>query len=132
MAETNIQITPYISFHGNCEEALNFYKTIFDGSSFQVVQRYDAPQMQAPEHYKNKVLHAMFNFGTDMFFAADMFPGAQSPAGSNISLSFDTADPQHGKRMFDQLSEGGSIGIAFEKQFWGDWHGNLVDKYGVR
>lgn len=54
-------LLPYLNFEGNCEEALNFYKNIFD-----------------------------------------------------------------------QLAAEGKIGVAFEKQFWGQWHGNIVDKYGIR
>jgi PhnB protein len=41
-------------------------------------------------------------------------------------------DREEGKRIFDALAEGGTVHHAYEKQFWGDWHGNLTDKYGFR
>ncbi|MDB5118853.1 MAG: glyoxalase [Sphingobacteriales bacterium] len=32
------QINPYLTFNGNCEEAFNFYKSVFDGE-FSYIKR---------------------------------------------------------------------------------------------
>ena len=65
---------PYLSFDGNCEEALNFYKGILNGR-IEIVTRYDNPAMNAPDAYKNKILHARFYFGNQSIFASDVMPG---------------------------------------------------------
>ena len=41
------QVNPYINFRGNCEEAFNFYKSVF-GGDFEMVSRYkDMPPSEA-------------------------------------------------------------------------------------
>jgi PhnB protein len=132
MENKNMQVIPYLSFEGNCEEALNIYKKIFNGK-LEIVNRYDNPAMKAPEEYKNKVLHARLSFGDNSIFASDVFPGqSRDKSGSNISLSLSFRDLEEAKRVYEQLTEGGKTKIPFEKQFWGAWHGNLTDKFGIQ
>jgi PhnB protein len=126
------QLIPYLNFEGNCEEALNFYSGIL-GGRVEVRTRYDNPAMKAPEEYKDKVLHARLYAGAITLYASDVFPGqgAQKNSG-DVALSLDVSDPETGRDIFDRLAEGGATGVPFEKQFWGDWHGNLTDRYGIR
>ena len=127
-----LNLIPYLSFQGDCEEAFNMYKNIF-GGTIEIVQRYDNPAMKAPAEWKEKVLHAHFKGPGFTFFGADMMHGSDKNSyKSNIALSLDIKDPEEGKKIFDQLANGGSIGVPYEKQFWGDWHGNLTDRFGIR
>lgn len=132
MSNKTTTLIPYIHFGGNCEEALNFYARIFDGS-VNIEQRYDDPAMNAPQEYQGKILHGRLHFGEYAIYASDVFPGqpAQGSSG-DVALSLAFSDLETGKRVFSQLAEGGEVGVPFEKQFWGDWHGNLTDKYGIR
>ena len=34
--------------------------------------------------------------------------------------------------LFDAISSGGRITVAFKKQFWGDHYGNFTDQFGVQ
>jgi PhnB protein len=131
MGPKSIILTPYIHFEGNCEEALNYYSGIVNGK-VEIQSRYDNPAMKAPEHYKNKVLHGRLHFGDQAIFASDAFPDGRSiEKGSNVALSLAVDSIENGKIIFDKLAKGGTVNFNFEKQFWGDWHGNLVDKYGI-
>ena len=132
MANADIDLMPYLSFLGNCEEALNFYKDILNGR-IEIASRYDNPAMNAPEDFKNKILHASFYFGSHMLFASDIMPGKQIEKWqSNIALSLGFHDEGLAADVFDRLSSGGKIHVPFKKQFWGDWHGNFTDRYGIR
>lgn len=132
MANTNIELVPYLQFHGNCEEALNFYKDILNGR-IEIASRYDNPAMKAPEDFKNKILHASFFFGNYMMFASDMMPKKLSDTvHNNIAMSLGLHDENMAKDIFDRLSAGGKINVPFKKQFWGDWHGNFTDRFGIR
>lgn len=125
-----MKLVPYLSFQGNCEEALGFYNTIFNGK-ITIEQRYDVPEMQAPEEYREKVLHASMQFGDNMILTCDTFPGQTTKKTSgDVSLSVLIDDREEGKRIFDALAKEGTVHHAYEKQFWGDWHGKLTDKYG--
>lgn len=132
MSEQITQLVPYVSFEGTCEEALNFYSRILNGT-VTIEQRYDVPEMQAPEEYKDKILHASMKFGENFLLASDMFPGSKAKKSSgDVALSIMTDNPEHGRTIFNALAEEGKVHHDFEKQFWGDWHGNLTDKYGIR
>lgn len=126
------QIIPYITYNGQCEEALEFYKSVF-GGTVEIVTRYDNPAMNAPEEYRNKILHARFHNDTITIFASDIMPGKTAHGTSaDVALSLSYATPEEGQRIFDALSAGGHVHIPFKKQFWGDYHGNFTDKYGIR
>ena len=36
------------------------------------------------------------------------------------------------QKLFEKLSEDGKVHHTFEKQFWGGWHGNFSDKFGIK
>lgn len=127
-------LTAYLNFMGNCEEALNFYARVLDGKA-TIRQRYDNPAMNAPEEFRDKVLHASLEFGPVTILASDIMKqrqGTPTSGTGDAALSLDVTDSNEGKRIFDLLAEGGKQGVPFEKQFWGGWHGNLTDRYGVR
>ena len=126
-----IKLIPYLSFNGNCEEALNTYQKYL-GGEIEVQNRYDNPSMNAPEHYKDKILHARFHFGGQSIYASDTFPGSSvNTQNNNAAMSLDVPDLEKAKQIFSGLSEGGKVKVPFEKQFWGDWHGNFTDRFGV-
>ena len=127
-----ITLIPYLHFGGNCEEALNRYKEIL-GGKIEIRNRYDDPNMDVPKNYKDKVLHARFHFGENTIMASDVFPGQPAAKSSgDVALSVTVDDLEEAEKIFEELAEGGAIGVAFEKQFWGEWHGNLTDRYGIR
>lgn len=132
MTTRTTQVIPYLTFGGNCEEALNFYRDVL-GGEVSIVNRYDNPAMNAPEYYKNKVLHARLLLEGAAIYASDTFPGqtVQKTSG-DVSLSVILNDLDKAKEVFARLSEGGRTHFPFEKQFWGDYHGALTDRYGFK
>ena len=126
------RLVPYLNFQGNCEDALIYYKKILDGE-IEIVNRYDNPAMQIPTDYKNKILHARFTIADMLFFASDFFPGRTLERGNgDIALSLDADSEEEGQRIFLLLSKDGEVVVPFAKQFWGAWHGNIIDKYGIK
>jgi PhnB protein len=132
MSNTELEMMPYLSFQGDCEMALNFYREVLDGR-IEIASRYDNPAMNAPEDFKNKILHASFYFGKYLLFASDVMPNKQTEElTSNIAISLGLHDEHVASNIFDRLSDGGKIHVPFKKQFWGDWHGNFTDRFGIR
>ena len=127
---SNIPLTPYLSFNGNCEEALHTYKSIL-GGNYEIIQRYDNASLPSLPDYKDKILHGQFEFGGNKVFVSDTFPGS-IVSGNNIALSLEFENEKIAEGVFRKLSEGGKIQVPFEKQFWGAWHGNLIDRFGIR
>lgn len=132
MSNSIISLEVYLTFGGDCEEALNFYSKIFNGN-VHIEQRFDNPAMKAPKEYHDKVLHASLKFGNITILASDIMPGRKVERGSSDgSLSLNVSNSEEGKRIFNQLAEGGKVHIPFGKQFWGAWHGNLIDQFGIK
>lgn len=131
MSDKKITLVPYLYFRGNCEEALNTYKKII-GGNIEIVNRYDNPAMKAPEEYKNKILHAKYEFGGNTILASDVMPGSKSGESGDAYMSLAVSDSDEAMRIFNSLSEGGIVRVPLKKQFWGGWHGNFTDRFGIK
>ena len=124
-------ITPHITFQGNCEEVLNYYQEKFSGE-ISKLNRYKGSPVEVPEDYQNKIMHAEFRFGSNMFIAADMMPGAEYIHGNNIQFSVDCKGIDEAKQYFDSLAQDGKVLMEMQETFWGALFGMLEDKYGFQ
>ena len=57
-------LNPYLNFHGNTEEAFNFYKSVF-GGEFMSLQRFKDTEHGPglPDKEKNMIMHIALPFG---------------------------------------------------------------------
>ena len=63
-----MQLTPYIIFNGNCEEALHYYAKSFEGEN-KKFKRFEGSPVESLSSDKQKVMDANFN-GNGIFFMA--------------------------------------------------------------
>lgn len=128
-----MQLEPYIFFHGRCEEALQFYARCLRGEIVGI-NRFEGSPMDSgvDADWKNKVMHASFIAGDVKFMASDGRPGAPPDGQDDIVLSLATSDPAEGERVFNALSEGGSIEMPLADAFWGGRFGSLTDRFGIQ
>ena len=125
-----MQLITYVSFAGNCEEALNFYKEVLDGEILQISYMGDG-QMEVPETLKDKVMHARLQIGENVLYMSDTFDPSAIKQGNNISLSLQIEDTAKLEKLFKKLSEGGTVKMPLEDTFWGARFGMFVDKFGI-
>lgn len=122
-------LTPYLNFMGQTKEAMEFYQSILGGKlTMQTFKEANFPHDPADD---DKVIHASIENDTLSFMASD--GNAQHPVemGDNIHMSIMGTDEAQLRGFFNKLSEGGTIDMPLEKQFWGDIYGQLTDKFGV-
>lgn len=127
-----MQLEPYIFYYGRCEEALEFYKNAI-GGTYELGRFADSPMAEKmPPEARNKVMHATFKGDGFSFMASDgdLSKTVDAEAG-NVSLSLGVTDAAQGERVFNALSQGGSVKYPFADAFWGGKHGVLVDRFGV-
>ena len=126
-----MEISPYLFFNGNCEEALEFYRSALGGEVH--ISRFEGSPMAAelPDNWKNKVMHATLTSGDATFMASDSTPTQNRTPGRNIAMSIGTSEEASADRIFAKLSEGGNVTMPLQKTFWGATFGMLVDKYGI-
>ena len=122
-------LVPFIHFAGNCEEALNFYKSCF-GGEISGIQRFSDSPMPVPETHKYKILYSFFKSDGLSFMASDGPPDYKPAQSDSVSLCIDFNDPKEEEKVFKALSAGGKVTMPLAVQFWGAKFGMLTDKYG--
>ncbi|MFC1734133.1 VOC family protein, partial [candidate division KSB1 bacterium] len=131
-------INPYLTFSGNCEEAFNFYKSVF-GGEFPYVGRFkDMPAEEGmppvSDEDKEKIMHISLPISKETVLMGSDTSEAFSPLptiGNNISISVNTDSIDDVTRIFNELSKGGKITMALNKTFWGAYFGMFTDKFGI-
>ncbi|NBA86830.1 VOC family protein [Emticicia sp. CRIBPO] len=131
------QVNPYLNFKGNCEEAFNFYKSVF-GGEFPYVGRYkDMPPAEgshATEIDGNKIMHMSLPISKETTIMGSDIGGewAQNTVfGDNMQLSVNADTEEEAHRIFNGLSAGGRVNMSLEKTFWGSLFGMFTDKFGI-
>ncbi|MBY5162165.1 VOC family protein [Salsipaludibacter albus] len=125
-------IHPYLTFNGNCEEAMTFYQSVF-GGEFTAQQRFsEALGNDVDPADADRMMHMSLPVGDSALMASDTTSDMDPvPSGHDVSLSVDPEDVDEARRIFDALAEGGTVTLAFEPQFWGDWFGSCTDRFGI-
>jgi PhnB protein len=86
--------------------------------------------MDAPPEMKNKVLHATFAVGEQMFSGSDAMPGQYlKPQGFHIQLNLKEA--AEAERIFGALADNGAVLMALQETFWARRYGALADQFGT-
>lgn len=130
-----VKLHPYVNFKGNCEEAFNFYKSIF-GGEFSYVGRYkDIPgESQHDPADADKIMHIGLPLGGGTLLMGSDVPKSYEDhfvTGTNITLSVSPENEEEARHIFDALSMGGRVTMPQEKTFWGSLFGMLTDKFGI-
>jgi PhnB protein len=129
-------VSPYLYFDGNCEEAFEFYRSVF-GGEFSGVSRYsEAPAEAQPPGVQveaDGVMHIALPLGNGQaIMGSDRPPGMGSTTfGDSVAISVFPDSSEEGRRVFDALSAGGEVTMPYERQFWGDDYGMLTDRFGI-
>ncbi len=134
-------VSTYLNFSDNTEEVFNFYKSVFGGEFHGGISRFgDAPPQPGrpplSDELKNKVMH----IALPILGGAHVLMGTDAPKefgfevhfGNNFYISLSPDTRQETKRLFDALSEGGTVTMELQDMFWGAYYGSCTDKYGVQ
>jgi PhnB protein len=129
-----MQVQPYLSFEGRCEEAIEFYKKAL-GAKVEMMMRFaDAPQGSMPGECgpaaKDKIMHAALKIGETTVMASDGRMQGK-PAFQGISLSLDMKTKDEAERTFRALSEGGQVQQPLIETFFAPVFGMVADRFGV-
>ena len=124
-----MQLSNYLFFTVECEQALEFYTTCGLGRVTAML-RYGADGMPSgSEAMRGKIMHARFEGPGVLFYASDN-DDAEPMRGSAHILMMD--DKEQTARLFGMLKEGGRVTTPLGMQPWGDFYGKLTDRYGVQ
>lgn len=132
-----MKIRPYLTFDGQCTEAIELYKKAFRTDTIDVMlfsQLPPIPGFEVPEEYKARVVQATMKFGDDYIRMSDCgyAPGFKlnDQESERISLAIETS-AENIKHAYEVLKEEGRVGIELAQTFYSPCAGVVFDKFGV-
>jgi len=126
-----MQMTAYLNFKGDCEEAFKVYERCLDGQVGGIFRYAGSPYANTvPAEWQTKVMHGSMKVGGQELAGADVPPERyEAPKGFSLSLNMKNAE--EADRIFQELASGGHVVVPLEKTFWAERFGMVVDRFGV-
>jgi PhnB protein len=124
------QINAYLTFNGNCREAMAFYRSCFGGELVIMAVKESPMANQWPAAMQEHILHAGLTCGDLVLLASDMTAPDGPVRGNTISLALNCNSETELQRFFHNLSEGGNITHPLHT-FYDGTIGAVTDKYGM-
>ena len=127
-----MQVQPYLSFEGRCEEAIEFYRRALGAEVTMLMHWRDCPEppsagMSMPG---DKVMHVSFRIGETTLMASDgRCDGSSGFQGFALSLT--APDEPTAERLFAALADGGQVRMPLAKTFFSPCFGMVADRFGV-
>lgn len=124
------QIVPYLTFNGNCREAMYFYQECLGGElMFQTIGESPMADKLPPE-MAACILHATLTQEGLTLMASDMVGDKGLIRGNNVSMTIHCSSEEEIRTVYAKLSTGGEMNHPLENTFWGALFGDLTDKFG--
>jgi len=127
-----VQLTTYLNYGGNCEEAFRFYAQHLHGTITMLMRHGEQPMDagQPPPGLEGKVLHARMTIGGTHISAADVQAERFQPMRSAyLTLEIDTAD--EADRLYAVLADGGDVFMKMAETFFSTRFAMLRDRFGT-
>ena|SRR5690349_9191448 len=123
-------INSYLTFNGNCRQAMTFYKECLGGElTLQTVGESPLSKKMSKK-MKDCIVHATLKKDELVIMGSDMVSNSGLQKGNNISMILNCSSEKEIRDRYQKLSAGGEQTNPLETTFWGALFGNLVDKFG--
>jgi PhnB protein len=126
-----MQVNPYVSFNGTCQQAFDLYIRVLGGKYIFKMTHGESPMAdRVPADWQDKIMHATIAAGDQLIQGMDA-PGAHYSKPQGFSLAISTKDPQEADRIFNALSEKGTLTMPLAETFWALKFGMFTDQFGI-
>ena len=115
------QITPFLWFDDNAEEAVNFYTSVFKNSKIETVTRYDEAAAKATGRVKGSMMTAAFQLNGQEFVALN--GGPQFKFTEAVSFVINCENQKEVDYYWEKLTDGADA--RAQQCGW------LKDKFGL-
>jgi PhnB protein len=123
----------YLSFNGNCAEAMRFYERTLGGKLEVLMSGAESPMAeQIPREWAHRILHARLALSHGgLLFAGDCPANMPYEGIKGVSMTLNYATVEEAERIFSALADGGRITMPMQPAFWARAWGMLVDRFGT-
>jgi PhnB protein len=123
-------LSPYLSFAGNARQAMEFYESVFGGEL--LLTTFGQFGMDMPGVDPDQIMHGQLNAAKGfVLMGSDTPPDMQQPGGASITVCLSGTDIEDLRGYFEALGEGAEVSMPLQKQVWGDYYGQLTDRFGI-
>jgi PhnB protein len=123
-------VNAYLTFNGNCREAMVFYKKCLGGALFLQTVGESPAAKKLPVKMKKCILHAELNTGKMVLMGTDIVGDNGLLKGNNVSLVLSCKTEKQLFTCYKLLSEGGKQTHPLADTYWNALFGGLTDKFG--
>jgi len=138
LEEPMASVSTYLIFSRQTFPAFEFYKSVFGTEYISIMRHGDVPQPEgqpgADEADKNLIINVQLPIlGGHILMGSDLPEGMgiTLTAGNNIQICLQPDTRSDADILFAALTDGGTVKTPMQDMFWGDYYGELVDKFGI-
>jgi PhnB protein len=126
-----MQVNPYLTFDGQCEEAFKTYAKILGGEIVAMMPHEGTPaEAHVPAEWRKKIIHARLMVDGVPLMGSDAPPECYEPM-QGFSVTLNIKDPAEAERIFNALAEKGSVRMPLGETFWARKFGMVTDRFGT-
>lgn len=130
-----MQIRPYLSFHGECQEAMELYTKAFNIEASDEIMRFgDMPESpdnpQISDEQKDWILQATLPFGDNFMRLSDSPREINDAPTDRIGIVVESS-VEIVEKAFGILKEEGKVIMHLQETFFSPSYGIIIDKFGV-
>jgi PhnB protein len=126
-----MKFVTYLNFNGTCREAFEFYAKTLKGEILAMLTHDQVPPgAEVSADWKDKILNAHLKVGDQELMGSDAPPNwFKGVEGFYVSIQIE--DEKEGQRIFNALSDRGTVQLPFEPTFWAKRFAMLRDRFGT-
>lgn len=125
------RIKSYLTFNGNCREAMTFYKDCL-GGELHFLTLAESAGVEVPDYLGSYILQASLRASGMEIIATDMVPEEGLLCGNNISLLMECQSLSELLTIYQRLGKEGAACQRVVPAAGGSYVGTLKDKFGIR
>ena len=124
------KISAYLTFAGNCADAMAYYNTVFNGEIKIQTVKGSPMETHFPQDVQENVLHASVSTAQLEILGSDMVRSDGLTHGNSLILALICDNDEEQEALFSRLAEGGTINYPLHS-FYEGRIGGVTDKFGV-
>ena len=127
-----MQLNPYLTFDGRCEDAFKFYAKVLGGEIVAMIRHEGTPaETHVPADWRNKIMHARLIVDGEVLMGSDAPPDRSDGAMKGFSVTLSIDQPAEADRVFAALADKGTVRMPIQETFWAQRFGMLTDQFGT-
>ena len=111
---------------------MRFYERVFRTSVEMMMYESETPNAKPlPAGKKGAVVHARLPLYGGALMASDWMVDRPYEKKQGFYVSLICPDLKEARRIFDAFADGGQVNMPFEKTFWSEGFGMVIDRFGT-